>query len=120
MITSFGKFCRNLRMDNSELLYEMAQRLNVSSAFLSRVENGKAKPPVEWIEIIAVGYHLNDKQVEELRASIAESRENVIKMDNLSQNDRNMIFAFARQLNELNAEEKDRWKKMLKIEEEDC
>ena len=48
MLTNFGKFCRKLRIDKGELLYDMAQRLKVSSAFLSKVENGKAKPPEEW------------------------------------------------------------------------
>ena len=41
MLTSFGKFCRKLRINNGELLYDMAEKLDVSSAFLSKVENGK-------------------------------------------------------------------------------
>ncbi len=41
MITNFGKFCRRLRIDNGELLYDMAKKLGVSSAFMSSVENGK-------------------------------------------------------------------------------
>ena len=41
MTTNFGKFCRKLRIDNDELLYDMAAKLGVSSAFLSKVENGK-------------------------------------------------------------------------------
>ena len=115
MVTRFGKFCRNLRMDNEELLYHMAERLGVSSAFLSKVENGKAKPPVEWGKAIASGYQLEEMQIKELEASIAEARENVIRVDSMSQNDRDMMFAFARQLNGLCKEEKDKWKKMLKI-----
>ena len=33
MITKFGKFCRKLRIDNGELLYDMADKLGVSSVF---------------------------------------------------------------------------------------
>ncbi len=115
MVTRFGKFCRNLRMENEELLYTMAKRLGVSSAFLSRVENGKAKPPVEWEQVIKLEYDLDENQKEELNKSIREARENVIRVDSLSQNDRDMMFAFARQLNALDKEEKDKWRKMLNM-----
>ena len=115
MVTRFGKFCRNLRMDNDELLYNMAKRLGVSSAFLSRVENGKAKPPVEWEKIIVSEYRLDEEQVNDLVQSIKEARENIIRVDSLSKNDRDMMFAFARRLNDLDDEEKDRWRKMLNM-----
>lgn len=115
MVTKFGKFCRNLRMDHEELLYDMAGRLGVSSAFLSRVETGKAKPPVEWGNVIASEYHLSETQSKELYESINEARENVIRVDSFSQNDREMMFAFARQLKDIDNEEKDRWRKMLKM-----
>lgn len=115
MVTRFGKFCRNLRMDNGELLYQMAKRLDVSSAFLSKVENGKAKPPIEWAKIISSEYQLERDQRDELEKSISEARENVIKVDEMSQKDRDMMFAFARQLSGLDEKEKDKWKKMLKM-----
>lgn len=115
MVTRFGKFCRNIRMDNGELLYDMAKRLGVSSAFLSRVENGKAKPPMDWKNIIVSQYCLNNEQKEELEKCISEARENVIRIDSLSQNDRDMMFAFARQLDGLGEEEKDKWRKILKM-----
>ena len=53
MVTSFGKFLRNLRMDVGELLLEMAAKLHVSPAFLSGVENGKRKIPEGWLARIA-------------------------------------------------------------------
>lgn len=115
MVTKFGKFCRNLRMDNGELLYHMAERLGVSSAFLSRVENGKAKPPAEWKGIISAEYKLNTEQIMELEACVDDARTNVIKVDSLPIADRDLMFAFARQLENMDTEEKDRWKKMLKI-----
>ena len=43
MITAFGKFLRILRMDNGEILKTMAEKLEVTSSFLSAVENGKKK-----------------------------------------------------------------------------
>lgn len=52
MVNNFGKFCRKLRIDRNERLYDMAKRLNVSSAFLSKVENGQKKPPPGSGEIV--------------------------------------------------------------------
>ncbi len=115
MVTRFGKFCRNVRMDHAELLYDMARRLGVSSAFLSRVENGKAKPPMEWRNIIVSEYHLNKAQTIELEECMRDARENVIRVDTLSQNDKDMMFAFARQLGDLSEDERDKWKKLLKM-----
>ncbi len=115
MVTRFGRFCRNLRMDNEELLCTMAGRLGVSPAFLSRVENGKAKPPVKWGNIIISEYHLDEDKAEELKKSISNARENVIKIDSLSPDERDMIIAFAKQLHGLDKTEKDKWKKILKI-----
>ena len=66
MANNFGKFCRKLRIDKDELLYDMAGKLGVSSAFLSKVENGRKKPPKEWREILIDSYELNAKQVQEL------------------------------------------------------
>lgn len=115
MITKFGKICRNLRIDNGELLKNMAERLNVSSAFLSKVENGKAKPPVKWKEIIVNEYRLDKKQKEELTKSIYEAREDVIRINTFSQNDRDMLFAFIKQLKNMDKKEKDKWKRMLNL-----
>ena len=41
MLTEFGKALRRIRLDNDELLKDMADKLKVSSAYLSAVENGK-------------------------------------------------------------------------------
>ena len=50
MLTSIGRFLRKLRIENGEILKDMAEALGVSSAFLSAVENGKKKMPESWIE----------------------------------------------------------------------
>lgn len=115
MVTKFGKFCRNIRMDHGDLLYDMARKLGVSSAFLSRVENGKAKPPMEWKKIIVSEYQLNTEQELELEKYMSEARENVIRIDSLSQEDKDMMFAFARQLDGLGKDERDKWRKLLKM-----
>ena len=116
MVTRFGRFCRNIRMENGKLLYDMATQLGVSSAFLSRVENGRAKPPIEWENIIKSNYNLSNDQFLELKQSMEEARNgNVIKIDAFSDDEKNMMFAFARKLDSMDESEKDQWKKMLRI-----
>ena len=63
MITSVGKYLRKLRIDNGEILRDMADVLNVSSAFLSAVENGKKKMPTLWLPKLQKNYNLTDGSV---------------------------------------------------------
>lgn len=115
MYTSFGRFCKELRLENAELLYDMAKRLDVSSAFLSKVENGKAKPPVKWENDIAVKYKLTEEQKERLKRCIEEARKStVIDIKDLSIDDRDMMLKFARKLNDMDAESKEKFKELLK------
>ena len=99
MVTAFGKFLRNLRMDVGELLLNMAEKLEVSPAFLSEVENGKRKIPSKWIKRISLLYQLNEKQKIELENAFFESNESVkIGLSQLQNSQKNLLFSFARKL----------------------
>ena len=50
--TALGKFLRKLRVDRDERLYDMAENVGVSSAFLSGVENGHKKASASLINNI--------------------------------------------------------------------
>lgn len=65
-LTEFGKFLRKLRIDNGELLKDMAIKLSVTPSFLSMVETGKRSAPKKWEEEIEKVYNLSLKQKEEL------------------------------------------------------
>ena len=99
MVSSFGKFLRNLRMDLGELLLNMACKLEVSPAFLSSVENGKRKIPENWLSKIKKLYKLNDAQVAKMKEAFYDSNNEVeIGLENLRGNQRNLAIAFARKL----------------------
>lgn len=99
MLTSYGKFLRKLRIDQGELLKHMAEKLEVSSAFLSAVENGKKKIPKTWNARLSELYQLTADQVAELQQSQQESEEVVeIALSSLNQKQRETAFAFARSL----------------------
>ena len=70
MATRFGEFTKKLRVENDELMVDMAKRLEISKSFLSQVESGVRKPPRKWEEKIQAEYTLNELQLEELRESM--------------------------------------------------
>lgn len=49
-LNDFGKFIRDYRIQHGMILYNMAQDLEVGSAFLSGCECGTRKIPEDWIE----------------------------------------------------------------------
>ena len=105
MVTAFGKFCRKLRIDEGELLLDMAKKLDVSTAFLSKVENGRRKPPEDWEERIINLYNLNGEKRQEFEECIyrtmnAES----INIKDFDEEDRNLMLSFARKFNTLDKE----------------
>lgn len=113
MITPFGKFCRKLRIDNGELLKDMADKLGVTASYLSAVENGKRKVPQNWLHLISRIYSLDDQQVSELKKAIEESQ-TVIKFDlrEFSNEKKDILMAFAREHKKLDATDLE---KILKI-----
>ena len=72
--TKFGEFVRHLRINNHEVMGDMAKLLRTSTPNLSAVENGKKNVPKNWIPFIIDHYHLNDDQIRELEKSIEESK----------------------------------------------
>lgn len=114
MVNNFGKFCRKLRIDKSQLLYDMAKNLGVSSAFLSKVENGKKKPPKEWREILINTYDLNAEEIKQLDQCMYEAQNyDSIDISYMNDNDRMMMLSFARRFNKI---DKDKLRKFMQKE----
>lgn len=111
MVSKFGKFCRKLRVDNGELLYNMAQKLGVSSAFLSKVENSKKKPPMQWRQIIIDSYSLQGERLEEFEECFYEAvNSESIDISSFEESDKELMLSFARKFDTL---DKEAIKKML-------
>lgn len=105
MITNFGKFCRKLRINNGELLYDMAKKLEVSSAFLSKVENGKKKPPMDWQKKISSNYNLTSEEKDELGRVFYEAKNSdSIDISGFSMSDKELMWSFARKFDTLDKE----------------
>lgn len=105
MVTSVGLFLRKMRIGKDEILRDMARKLDVSSAFLSAVENGKKKIPEAWIPKLEEYYDLSPEQMEELRNAVMESSKTVsLNIENASAENRELAISFARHFDALDAE----------------
>lgn len=114
MVTSFGKFLRNLRMDMGELLLNMAAKLDVSPAFLSGVENGKRKIPEGWLAKIASLYGLSEEKFLQMKDCFHDSNNEVeIGLSDLRENQRNLVIAFARKLDSISDTDIEKIQKVL-------
>ena len=115
MITEVGRFFRKLRIDNDEILLEMADRLGVSASFLSAVENGKKRMPSSWQKIICDEYRLSEEKREEFDNVIANTEENFdINLKMLNIESKNLAISFARKLPEMDSEQIKKIKNILK------
>jgi HTH-type transcriptional regulator, competence development regulator len=116
MLTLFGKFCRKLRIDNGELLKDMADKLDVTSSYLSAVENGKRNVPQEWVNKLKDLYSLSLDQYRELKQATEESQiNNKVDLKGFNKEDKNLLMALARKIDGLNDEEKTKIKNILRI-----
>lgn len=101
-MNELGVFLKKLRIENGEVLLDMAKRLGVSAAFLSAVENNRRSAPLSWVDTISTEYQLSPVQREELLEGINSTIKQV-RMDvgKSSKQQRNCALAFARKFDDL-------------------
>lgn len=105
MITEFGKALRKLRIERNEVLKDMADKLQMTSSYLSAIECGKRNIPSDFISRIVDIYQLNKEEIHILH----EARDNSIDRieitlsGNLGQK-RDLALQFARKFDDLDNE----------------
>ncbi|MBR6096833.1 MAG: helix-turn-helix domain-containing protein [Oscillospiraceae bacterium] len=101
-MTSIGRALRQMRFDRQELLKDMAAKLEVSSAFLSAIENGRKKVPANFIDKVCKVYNLNDTErallIDAVNMSTTEIK---INLTSLSPSQHEAALSFAKALNGL-------------------
>ncbi len=104
--TRFGKFIRKLMVDNDETLKDLAELLDVSTAFVSSVLIGKKPVPKNWLESLSDHYNLDDEKINELSDAYDESK-NAIKIDvsDCEVGKKKLALQFQRRLSSLSEEE---------------
>ena len=114
MLTRFGKMLRTIRLERDELLRDMAEKLGVTVAYLSAVENGKRKVPDEWISKIIALYDLDDYLAERLQRFAYEERNDLrLNLSNVTPGQRELAYSFARRFQNLNSDDALEMKKFL-------
>lgn len=114
MLTEFGKITRKIRIDNDVLLKNMADALNISAAFLSKLETGKSKPNLKLADKIKNIYKLNDKAYNDLINAINIDKKSIIQpVFAKSKSDMKLIIKFANALKTMSKTQKQELAKRL-------
>ncbi len=97
MTTDFGKICRKIRIDNNEVLKDMAQKLGVTTAYLSAVETGKRNVPEEWLDIIKREDKLSMEEYQELLDIVYSLKKTIkIEVEDIPEQDRELMLEFVK------------------------
>ncbi len=97
MLTKFGKQLRNLRIETDQRLKDMAERLGVTAAYLSAVENGKRAIPDSWVEILANEYKLSELEIKELYSLAYENKQEIkLNLRDATEIEAGLALSFAR------------------------
>lgn len=116
MVTDFGKFLRKLRIDNDELMFDMAKKLEVSAAFLSSVENGKKRPPAIWEEKILSLYPMDETQKKEWnRVFFYALNSKELDMGQFDKETKDFMLEFARKVDNLSQNDTEKIRKILNL-----
>lgn len=92
-VTNFGKYLRKLRIDKEEKLEDMADKLSVSSAYLSAIELGKRNIPQDMLYKIANIYNLSEDNISDLKYIIFTSQKTIrVDMTCLSDDNKKVLY----------------------------
>jgi transcriptional regulator with XRE-family HTH domain len=113
-LTNFGKFIRNYRMDHRILLKQMADRLGISSAFLSSVETGSKQIPQDLESKLVEAYYFTNEEKYSLYTAIDTSRTQSTISVAQKPLDQMLMGAFCRNLDALDDKKKQELLELLK------
>lgn len=114
MITAIGKALRRIRLEKDEYLKDMADKLGVSSSYLSAIENGKRRLTSHLLEKIKKTYRLSPEQAEEIDRASLETQERVyVDINGMSESKKTLAMAFARDFEGISEEQMRRIRDIL-------
>lgn len=120
MLTSLGKELRILRINNGELLKDMAAKLSITPAYLSSIENGKRVPPRNIVQQLADIYMLDNVTIQKLSDAYYDTVEEIqINLRGLSDTSRSLGLVFARKFDNLSSSQVNSIMKILNGKGED-
>ncbi len=114
MTTDFGDKVQKLRQLAGMTLYDVAQKMGLSTAFLSAVENGKKRVPDDFVERLAKALPEAKASAGELETLANQAREQVVlPLPKANRQDADLATVLARKFNTLSDAQKKRIRDIL-------
>lgn len=107
MLTLLGKELRILRISRGEILKEMADKLGITPAYLSAIENGKREPTRKFMNTLISVYDLSEKEIEKLEKAYSETINSISInfTEEMSPTQKDLSFVFARRFDKLSEDD---------------
>ena len=112
MLTPFGIAVRKLRLDKGMRLLDLARRIGRSAAFVSAIETGRKPIPDAYVVMVARAMELAATEIRELRSAADRTKKEVV-VEELSEDQRELVAAFARKIDELPSDLMAKLKKIV-------
>lgn len=117
MTTQFGKELKKLRIDLGITLMDMAQKVEVSAAFLSAIETGRKRVPDGTLDVLAARFPQIASERNKYEVLINQARREVsVSLHNATYEDAQLATALARRFNTLSAEDKQQIRNLVATE----
>lgn len=114
MATEFGSTVQRLRQLAGMTLFEVAQKMNISTAFLSAVENGRKRVPDDFVQKLGQAMPQAKAQADELESLASQARGQVIvQLPKATAQDADLATVLARKFNSLSDTQKKRIRAIL-------
>ena len=114
MATEFGKKLQQLRQLGGMTLHDVAQKMGVSTAFLSAIENGRKRVPDDFVGKVGAVLPVARQQADELEALASQARQQVVvPLPQASRKDADLATVLARKFNSLSEAQKDRIREII-------
>ena len=112
--TLFGRLIRKYRIDHGVVLKDMADGVEVSTAYASAVELGNKNITDTFLEKLIAYFKLDSLGIKELRDAAEVSQPSLkISLKNRDDEDRELAVSFARKYHDLSAERKRKLMELL-------
>ena len=106
MLTEFGKYCRILRINNGEILNDMAKKLGVTASYLSAIENGKRDITDGIVTAIEEKYGLKGDDLERFNEAVASSKTRLsINIKEMTNSNKEVMLALAKKIDSPSSKE---------------
>ncbi len=110
MVSDFGKELRKIRIESGDVLKDMADKLEVTSSYLSAIENGKRAVPEDYVKKIASFYKLSKERRELLEKAYESTLKTVsLNLDGAKFHKRELALKFARSFENMSEKKTKEW-----------